>query len=70
MQINPVRSREINGGIEIMRPKCKNQEWQPLEHDGFKYFRVWTERHACQEIHTQCLKCDNKQISRTSSAAY
>lgn len=70
MQIDPVISREVDAGIELLCPKCKNQEWQPLEHEGFEKFKVWTERHASQEIHTQCLECDNKHVARTSSAAY
>lgn len=70
MQIDPVRSHEVDGGIELLCPKCDNREWQPLDHGGFERFAVWPERNACQEIHTRCKQCDNKHVARTSSPRY
>lgn len=70
MQIDLVRSREVDEGIELYCPKCKASEWQPLEHDGFSRFKVWQETHACHEIHTECGSCGNRHVARTSQPRY
>lgn len=67
MQIDPVVSRFVDGGIELYCPKCENREWQPELHEGFSLFHVWHEYHGCQEIHTKCTVCENKHVARTSS---